>query len=59
MTGKELIYKLIDENALDKKVSIEIDKQNIPISSYRYEYFSVVDITVSGNQVIFRTEVEK
>ena len=42
MTGKELILKLIDENALDKEISIEINKHDIPINSYKYEYFSVV-----------------
>lgn len=59
MTGKELILKLIDENALDKEISIEINKHDIPINSYKYEYFSVVDINVSGNQLIFQVEVEE
>ena len=59
VTGKELLFKLIDENALDKEISIEINKHDIPINSYKYEYFSVADINVSGNQLIFHVKVEK
>ena len=59
MTGKELIKTILDENALYQRVSIEIDKHKIQKDCWQYEYFDIVDIIVSGKDLIIRTEVKE
>ena len=59
MTARDMIIEIINQNALNQEISIEINKHLIPDKSYKYEYFSVSDVAISGHQLILHTEVEK